>query len=1067
MCEILDLVRELGHGERSSVGGDVDLRLLGPLELWAGGRPIELGQPRRRVVLAALAANSGRLLTVGDLVDRVWDDTPPDSARSTLYSHVSRIRRVLEEAARHGDSTAEHPPLQLLRVSGGYLLKAADDSVDLLRFRTLVARARALRPGDPDGGLLLREALDLWRGAPLADLPGSWAERTRTAWLNERLEAALLWARAERSAGHTSQAIGRMRSLADEYPLAEPLAALLIKSLTGTGRTAEALDHYTEVRRRLAHELGALPGAELRAAYEEALRERPASTTGTGPGPGAGATGTPPSRPAGPAQLPVDVRAFTGREAQLDELSGHLLATAGDKASGDETAGDETAGNETDPTTTVVVSAVSGTAGVGKTALAVHWSHRMRERFPDGQLYADLRGYDTDEPVSAADVLTGFLVALGVPGAEIPLRPDDRSARYRTELSGRRMLVVLDNASSSEQVRPLLPGAGLCRTVVTSRDTLSSLVSLHGAHRLVLDVLPIDDAVRLLSRLIGPRAAAEPGAAAVLAEQCGRLPLALRIAAELALSRPDSPLSTLTAELEDRRGRLELLDSDDDPRAAVRAVFSWSYDRLPAGAATTFRLLGLHPGPDVDAYAAAALCGRPVADTRADLELLARSHLIQPTRDGRYGMHDLLRVYAAWQAERHDGAADREAASVRLLTHYLAAACAAMDVLLPAESHLRPRVEAPDTELPPFSTTADAQAWLAAEHRVLSAVTAAEAARGRARYAVGLATTLHRHFDSRGLFTDALVVHGNALRAARAAQDRQAEAEVHTCLGTMHRRLARYDEAVGHHTRALDLCREMGLPVLEARNLTNLGVLHELRGQYREAAERHGEAVVLFRKAGDVGGEADALNNLGIVHELLDDYETAAVQHRQALTLYRAIGHDFGEASALGNLGIVLSRLDRHATAAGHFEQALALFRRLGHRGGEAHALSNLGDAHHRLGHHEQAATHQRAALALFQRTGERYGEAGSLNGLGEALHGSGRQDEAAAAHRSALALATEIEEKEEQARAHIGLARIHQTLGDLASARAHWQDALARYDALGSPRAAAVGEALSALEGR
>ncbi|MEW2566303.1 tetratricopeptide repeat protein [Streptomyces sp. NPDC047070] len=1030
------------------MGGDVDLRLLGSLELWADGRHIELGQPRQRVVLAALAANAGRLMTVDALVDRVWDDTPPDTARSTLYSHVSRVRRVLDEAARGEDGTADRPPIQLARVSGGYLLRAADDSIDLLRFRALVARARELRPDDAECGRLLRDALDLWRGSPLADLPGAWAERTRTAWLNERLEAALHWARAETATGQASQAIGRIRALSDEFPLAEPLAALLVRSLAQAGRTAEALDHYAEVRRRLADELGSVPGVELRTAYKEALRDRPLPAGGTESGPAPGGTRTSPSRP---AQLPFDVRAFTGRREQLDELSQHLLAT------------DEGA----DATNTVVVSAVSGTAGVGKTALAVHWSHRVREQFPDGQLYADLRGYDTDEPVPAADVLTGFLVALGVPGPEIPLRLDDRSARYRTELSERRMLVVLDNASSSEQIRPLLPGASRCRTVVTSRDVLSSLVSLHGAHRLVLDVLPLEDAVRLLSRLIGPRATAEPQAAAVLAEQCGRLPLALRIAAELALARPASPLSALTAELDDRRGRLELLDSDDDPRAAVRAVFSWSYDRLPPEAAAAFRLLGLHPGPDVDAYAAAALCGRPVDDTRRTLELLARSHLIQPTRAGRYGMHDLLRVYAAWQAERHDGPADRETALDRLLTHYLAASCAAMDVLFPAERHLRPRIPAPRTELPPFPEEAHAKEWLAAEHAVLTAVTATEAGRGRAEHAVGLSTTLHRHFDSRGLFTDALVIHGNALRAARAAGDRRGEAEVRTCLGTTHRRLAQYDEAVRHHTESLALCRRIGLPVTEARNLTNLGVLHELRGQYREAAERHGEAVVLFRKVGDIGGEADTLNNLGIVHELLDDYETSAEQHRQALALFRSLGHAFGEASALGNLGIVLSRLDQHATAAEHFEQALALFRRLGHRGGEAHALSNLGDAHNRLGHHLEAATRQREALALFQRTGERYGEAGSLNGLGEALHGSGTPDEAATAHRAALTLAMEIEEKEEQARAHIGLARIHQDRDDLPTARGHWQDALALYSAIGSPRAAGVSESLAALEAR
>jgi tetratricopeptide (TPR) repeat protein len=464
-------------------------------------------------------------------------------------------------------------------------------------------------------------------------------------------------------------------------------------------------------------------------------------------------------------------------------------------------------------------------------------------------------------------------------------------------------------------------------------------------------------------------------------------------------------------------------------------------------------------------YAAAALCGRSVAGTRRTLDLLARSHLIQPTRAGRYGMHDLLRVYAAWQAERSDGPADREAALDRLLTHYLAASCAAMDVLFPAERHLRPRIPAPPTEPPPFPDATHAKEWLAAEHAVLTAVTAAEAGRGRAEHAVGLSTTLQRHFDSRGLFTDALVIHGHALRAALAAGDRRGEAEVRTCLGTTHRRLAQYDEAVRHHTESLALCRRIGLPVAEARNLTNLGVLHELRGQYREAAERHGEAVVLFRKVGDAGGEADTLNNLGIVHELLDDYETSAEQHRQALALFRSLGHAFGEASALGNLGIVLSRLDQHATAVEHFEEALALFRRLGHRGGEAHALSNLGDAHNRLGHHGEAATRQREALALFQRTGERYGEAGSLNGLGEALHGSGLSDEAATAHRAALTLAMEIEEKEEQARAHIGLARIHQDGADLPAARGHWQDALALYSAIGSPRAAGVSESLAALE--
>ncbi|WP_432030492.1 AfsR/SARP family transcriptional regulator [Streptomyces sp. 1222.5] len=1025
----------------------MNLHLLGPLELRVAGRAVDIGEPRRRAVLAALAADTGRPVPVSTLVDRVWDTAAPDGARSALYSHISRLRRLFEGAASMdgvaptagGDGAAVPiTPFRIARTSGGYVLEADERAVDLLRFRSLVLRAREPHLADQRRAEILGEALRLWRGVPLAGLPGAWAERTRTAWTQERLETALAWAHALLGQGKAEEVPAVLRPLLAEHPLSEPLAVLLIRGLATSGRAAEAVDTYTRIRRQLDSDLGVAPGRELRSAYEEMLhgtgKREPA---GTGPGPALISSPAPTTVPT-PAQLPLTVHHFSGREEQLAELTRRLVTAEGPEAG-----------------TAAVVSAVSGVAGIGKTALAVRWAHQMRDSFPDGQLYVDLRGYDPDEPISAAQALSGFLSALGVPGPEIPLRLDDRAARYRTAVDGRRLLVLLDNAASAAQVRPLLPGSPTCRVVITSRDSLSSLVSLHGAHRVVLDVLSPDEALALLRSLIGPRVDTDRAAAAALAEQCGRLPLALRVAAELALSRPLDPLARLVEELRDERRRLDLLDSSDgDPRAAVRAVFSWSYDRLPEQEARLFRLLGLHPGPDADVYAAAALTGETAERARRSLDSLSRAHLVHRSGPGRHAMHDLLRAYAAELASRHDGAAERDAALTRLLDHCLAASAAAMNVLYPAERHLRPAVEVPDTGLPPLRTADECRAWLRAAQHTLVALCSRTEEPGPSRHTVRIATTLHRHYERSGHLTDALTVHTHALRAARAVGDTRGEVDVLACVGAVHRRLGDYESAHRHHADALSLCRRIGYAAGEARHLTNVGVLHELRGRYRKAAEQHERAVELFRAAGDAHGEADVLNNLGIVQELLEDYQASIERYEQALALYRRTGHTFGEASALGNLGIVLSRLDDHAAAAGRFDQALALFRRLGHTGGEAHALSNLGNALCRQGSYDEAAEHQRQALNHFRRTGEPYGEAGALNGLGEALNGTGRHAEALDAYASALEVARGIGEQEEQARAHMGTALARRARGERAHAVDHLHQAVSLYSALDSPRA-------------
>jgi transcriptional regulator with XRE-family HTH domain len=397
-----------------------------------------------------------------------------------------------------------------------------------------------------------------------------------------------------------------------------------------------------------------------------------------------------------PAQLPSDVLDFTGRVAELAQLDELLADTQ--------------------------LVAVSGTAGVGKTALVLRWAHRAAARFPDGQLYVNLRGYDPEQPLDAGEALARFLRALGVPASDIPSDPDERAARYRTELTGRRILILADNAATVEQVRPLLPGTVTAALIVTSRDSLPGLVAVHGAHRLDVDLLPSDDASTLLRRLIGARADADPTATTLLVDQCARLPLALRVAAEFAAARSDSALADLTAALNDEQRRLDLLDAGGDPRAAVAAVLSWSYRHLAPDAAGLLRLLGLHPGADFDKYAAAALAAASTDDAERWLAVLVRAHLLAPTGAGRYAMHDLLRAYTAGLAAILDDEERRRTALTRLFDYYLATAASAMDSLYPAESWRRPRIPPAGSPVPKLTEPDSARGWLDTELDNLIAV---------------------------------------------------------------------------------------------------------------------------------------------------------------------------------------------------------------------------------------------------------------------------------------------------------------------------------------------------------
>ncbi|MBA2694602.1 MAG: tetratricopeptide repeat protein, partial [Actinobacteria bacterium] len=661
-----------------------------------------------------------------------------------------------------------------------------------------------------------------------------------------------------------------------------------------------------------------------------------------------------------PAQLPGDVDVFTGRAAELAELD-RLLTAIPTQTNVTEVAGGYS--------TSVVISAVSGTAGVGKTALALRWAHRVRAEFPDGQLYVNLRGYDPDQPLSAADALAGFLRALGVAGADIPLELEERAAAYRSLLDGRRMLIVLDNAATVEQVRPLLPGTPSALVVATSRDSLTGLVARHGARRLDLDLLPPEDAVALLGALIGERVAAEPAAAALLVGQCARLPLALRIAAELAATRPASSLAQLVCELADEQRRLESLDAGGDPRTAVRAVFSWSYLHLPADAARAFRLIGLHPGPDLDPYAAAALTHTSLDQAQHLLDLLVRGHLITSTSPGRYGMHDLLRAYATDRATTDDFEDGRWSALMRLFDHYLATAAAVMNTLYPAEQHRRPRIPPPARPSPPVADPTVARDWLDAERATLTATCAHTASRGWPGYTTRLASTLFRYLDVGSHYPDALTIHTHARHAAR----------------------------------------DTGDPSAEAHALTNLDLVYERQGRYQQATEHHQQALALFRELGDRVGEARPLGNLGLVYERQGRYQQATNHYQQALALFREIGDRVGEAHALRNLGVVYERQGRYQQATNHHQQALALFREIGYRAGEAAVLNDIGETHHATGELHGAHSQHTAALTLATQIGDRYEQARAHNGLAHTHHITGELDQARHHWHQALALYTDL----------------------------------------------------------
>jgi DNA-binding SARP family transcriptional activator/Tfp pilus assembly protein PilF len=985
-----------------------------------GQTSVEMPKGRLRVLFAALLMRAGSPVAADALAEVVWDGTPPAGAAVTLRSHVLRLRRVLGPRAGTRLMT-RHP---------GYLLQAGEDEVDVLRFRCLCQHGgTALREGAWDrADGLLGEALGLWRGTPLGDVSSERLLRDEVASLETlRLQAEEWRADAVLRLGRHDELVARLQALAAEHPLRERFHAQLMLAFYRCGRPAEALAAYQRARQVLIDEIGTEPGAELRQLHQRVLAADPALSA---PAPVSGLAAAPPlaqrAKASVPRELPARVASFTGRSGELLALTS-LLGQPGAETHG-----------------TVVISAIGGTAGVGKTALAVEWAHQVAGRFPDGQLYVNLRGYDPGRPMPASDALARLLRSLGVPGQDIPAEPDERAARYRSLLAGKRMLLILDNAGSVEQVRPLLPGSSSCTVLVTSRDALPGLVARDGAVRLDLDLLPLEDSVGLLRTLIGAQVDAEPGAAARLALRCCRLPLALRVAAELAASRPSVPLAELAAELADQQQRLDRLDPGGDSRTAVRAVFSWSCRNLDAGTARAFCLLSLHPGSDFEPRAVAALTNGTLAQARRSMEVLARAHLVQPAGRGRYVMHDLLRAYARELSASQGSEQERRAALTRLLDHYLDTA-AAMTSTLFAGGGRDPAGGVSDP--------AKARAYLDTERANLAAAVAYAAGQGWPGHATRLAETIHPYLEIEYVF-EALTVQRHALRAAQSMGDRSAEAEALTSLGGLAFWQGRQQEAGDRLNRALGLFREAGDRRGQAKVLADLGIVQLQQGSYQDAASLLEQALALHRQLGNPLAEARVLSNLGRAAVRLGDYPKATARYNLALTMSRAAGDGVGEAYTLTRLSVIDLREARYEQGAVRLQQALALFRTTSHRAGEGEALSSLGQVRLRQGRHSEAAGYFQQALTLFRKMGDLADEAEVLNGLGEVALAEGQVGQARAFFAKALELARQAEVPYDQACALNGLGHACRLAGDYQQAREHWQDSLALFSELKAPEA-------------
>jgi DNA-binding SARP family transcriptional activator/Tfp pilus assembly protein PilF len=953
--------------------------MLGPLEVQVDGSWSGITAAKWRTVLAVLLLQPGQVVSTERLITEVWPDETPNRATNLVSVYVHRLRRLI------GDPEGK----VLTTRAPGYQLLVDPEDIDAGQFAQLAREGReALSTGDfEQASTVLGAALGLWQGSrALTDVPPSALVSAEADRLEESLvEAVQLRIQADLGCGRHAQVVSQLHRLLADYPLREELWALLMRALYTSGRQAEALEAYAQAREVIAEELGVDPSSELQQLYERILRAEPAGpspsptpvpadspfaspVTPAPAEPSAAGQAEPVAEPAGQpgagaplplvAQLPADIPDFTGRDEQVQALRDLLGGP-----------------RRVDSPGAVIVAAVIGAGGLGKTTLAVHAAHLLRGQFPDGQLYARMLGAAA-HPATPGDVLARFLRDLGMDPASIPASEEERAAHYRSRLTDRKVLIVLDDAHDAAQVRPLLPGSASCAVLITTRNRLPDL---SGSRYVDLDVLGPPEARAMFAGIIGPaRAAAEPDATREVLTACAGLPLAIRIAGARLTARTTWTVRTIADRLSDERRRLDWLKTGD---LAVRACFEVSFTSLPGAAADgvdpahAFRLLGLWPGSSVGLPAAAAMLGEPGESVADALEVLVDAQLLQEPAADRYRFHDLLKAYAAERAVAEELLSTRDAAVRRVLSWYLHTAVAMARVLSPHRELTTPEQVEPGTVPVAFSTVEAALDWGEQERTNLVAATRLAAAAGLHDVAWQLPVAAYSFFYRRTYWEEWLVSHDVALDSVRQIGDRQGEASVLNNIGMAYAR-RRMEEGVTYFQQTLDIRREIG----------------------------------------DRRGEAQAANNAAYANLLLGRFDEALDQLRLALSVQREVGHRYGEGIALNNLGEAYIELGRPAEAVEWFGQALAVYRELGARPVEADTLSNLGTANANLGRLDEALGYLRQAEETHHEVGDRYGEAVDLKQLGEVHRRVGSARDAKQAWARALAIFDALG-NEEQAR--------------------------------------------------
>ncbi|GAA2555080.1 BTAD domain-containing putative transcriptional regulator [Winogradskya consettensis] len=909
----------------------VSFGVLGPVEAWTGGHALRLGPPQQRTVLAAILLNEGAVTSTDELIEALWAEKSPAAAVKTVRTYVSRLRTVLTPAGVTIESVAR-----------GYLLRTGPESFDLARFRNLTAPLPA--PASPaDRADRARQALKTFRGEPLAGLNGVWAETHRAQLSYLRAAAYETLFTAELDAGNHAAAIAGLPAAIRQFPLRERLHELHVLALHQTGLRAEALAAYRAVERLLAQELGIEPMPALQELHRRMLQNDPSLAPDPEDLPRPDGEAPPePGWPARPAQLPPAPAVFNGRDSELRRAD-ELLAAFG---------------------TGPAIVVIAGMGGVGKTSTALHWAHRLASRHTEGQLYADLRGYvPHGEPLSPADVLDGFLQALGVTAAKIPGQLAARAALFRSLLADLRMLILLDNAATADQVLDLLPGTGNSLVIVTSRGTVPDLVVRTGAAMLVLRPPEHEEALALFAARAGAdRVRAEPAAARDILDLSGRLPLALAVVAARAAASTHLPLSAIADDLRATSGTLSAF-RQPDAAFDVAAVLSWSYRSLGDDAAEAFRRLCLHPGPHLSADAAASMLARPVPGTRGLLAELVAAALLTEDRPGRWTTHDLVRAYGNEVAIALDPPQQRQATLHRMLDHYLYAARNANSRLFRRQEPIVPEQPAPGV----IDPDADPVAWFDAEHPALLAALQAAALHGFDRHAWQLSWVIRDYLNRQGLW--------HHLQTSQEA---------------------------GHAAAVRG-----GEPVAQARSMWGLAIAESKLGRYPQAHIWLRCALSIFETAGD--REAVVRTHVLTAFALSEQGDWAAALDHYRLTLaLSGPGADPAErAGALNATSWANAKLGRYADAVADARAALAMAPHLNPTRLAA-IWDTLGHAHFGGGETAEGEHSYRRAVELYRRNGAPVLAAESLQSFATMLERAGRGGEAPGVYREALSLVAE-----------------------------------------------------------